>query len=309
LLESGERLRLLVRDPQRLTAEMRAAELVVGNLADPEAMRKAVADVDLIYHCAANVATWDCWENYYASNVAGVESLLSAIENQRPPLSRLVHLSTVDVYGFPLEPADEDSPADGEPFGYGRSKAQGEALLRRRCTDHSIPYSILRPANVIGPGSQFVERIGRELDGGLMITIDGGSANAGLLHIDNLLDAMQWVARSPQAVGRVFNARDTVDMSWAQFLDTLRRQIGGRGRILNLSWNAAESTARVLEFGHALLRIQGEPLLHRLLVRIFGRTCGHSSARLRSARGTADRVGAEEAISSCARWYVEKVRM
>ena len=308
LLADGVPLRLFVRDPMRLDPALRDVPCRIGDLADERALREAVRGVSRIFHCAANVATWDSWERYQATNVAGVQNLLDSIVAERPALSRLVHVSTVDVYGFPAEPADEESPAPGGEFGYGRSKAQGEALLRASCARLGLPFAIVRPANVIGPGSQFTDRVGRELDRGLMLTIDGGRANAGILHVGNLVDTLLWLGESPQALGRVFNARDAVDLSWAQFLWRLRTAIGGRGRILDLPYRAADAAAGAFEAVHRALHLRGEPLLHRLLVRLFGRTCGHDAGRLRAARGAPDRIGPEEAIASGARWYLERKR-
>ncbi|WP_413889520.1 NAD-dependent epimerase/dehydratase family protein [Candidatus Aalborgicola defluviihabitans] len=80
------------------------------------------------------------------------------------PLFRLVHVSTVDVYGFHESPCNELSDASGGEFGYGRSKLIGEDLVRQWGKEHSMPFTIVRPCNVIGPGSQFIQRIGQSLN-------------------------------------------------------------------------------------------------------------------------------------------------
>jgi nucleoside-diphosphate-sugar epimerase len=51
------------------------------------------------------VKTWDTLESYRAANVDGVLNLLDTIRAHRPELKRLVHVSTVDVYGYPDRPA------------------------------------------------------------------------------------------------------------------------------------------------------------------------------------------------------------
>jgi nucleoside-diphosphate-sugar epimerase len=306
LVESGARVRVYVRDVARLEPELRArCEVAVGDLSDRAVMRRAVEGESVIFHCAANVHTWDTWEAYRRTNVEGVENLLDAIEASAAAPDRLVHISTVDVYGFPVQPCNEDSTADGGGFGYGRSKWQGEVVLRRRCEASDIPYTVIRPCNVIGPGSQFVARIGHELRSGLMLKVDGGRVNAGLVYIDNLVDWLLWTATSPAAINQCYNVRDAYDASWSDFIDRLKRDIAGRGLVLSLPFELADLAARGCELVYGLLLPGREPLLHRLLVRLFGRTCGHYADKIRRHSGFSGQVEFEEAMTRSANWFKE----
>ncbi len=305
LLDRGSRVRVLVRDPARLNTRLATAcEIVSGDLTRPESLAPAVTGVSHVYHCAANVNTWDRAPAYEAANVTGVASLVAAIAAHNPQLTRLVHVSTVDVYGFPRQPCDESCPAPGGEFGYGRTKARGEQLLRERVSAAGIPWSIIRPANVIGPRGQFAERLGAELRKGLMVTIDGGRCNAGLIHVDNLVRYLLWAGEDEAAVGEVFNARDDYDVSWADFIGALRQAIDGRGLVINLPYWLAEAIGRTLGGLWRALRLPGEPLLHPLIVRILGRTCGHSAEKIRRVSGFGSRIGFEEAVSDMARWLL-----
>jgi nucleoside-diphosphate-sugar epimerase len=306
LLEEGRPVRLLVRDAARLAAPLRrGCEIVVGNLGQPEQLRHAVRGVGSVFHCAANVSTWDRWPAYHEANVAGVAHLLRAIAAERPPLGRFVHFSSVDVYDFPLQPCDEDGVAGHCAFGYGESKRLGELQVREICAAQDIPYTVLRPANIFGPGSPFVARIGDALRSGLMLSIDGGRANAGLLDIDNLIDRALWAAGAEAAAGRCYNVRDRCDVSWAEILRRLGQGIGGRGRVVDLSFRTADRLAGIGEAFYRRFRPAAEPPLHRLLVRIFGRTCGHSAERLRRDCGLAERVDVDAAMEQSIRWYRE----
>ncbi len=305
LVEAGWSVRLLVRNPDRLASPLRSAcEFVVGDLLDSDAVSRAVRQTDVIFHCAANVSTWDTWESYYSANVLGVQNLMQAISKHNPDVSRLVHLSTVDVYGFPVTPCDETCAATGAEFGYGKTKLLGESLVREQSIKPGISYTIIRPANVIGPGSQFIERIGGELKNGMMLTVAGGRANAGLLYIDNLVDYLLWAARAAQAQGECYNVRDDYDVSWATFLDRFRSAIGGKGIIINMPYSIADALARGLEAFHNTLFPAREPILHRLLVRFFGRTCGHSAEKIRRDSGCASKIGFDEAMERSCRWYL-----
>ncbi len=308
LISAGLRPRLLVREPSRLDEEIQAgSELIVGDLADITTLRIAVRNVGTVFHCAANVNLWDTWENYYETNVLGVKRLLLAMEHEGLPRGRFVHLSSVDVYGFPPMACTESAPANGGAFGYGRSKALGEIELREGAKRLNLSHVILRPTNVIGPRGQFIRRIGDELYAGLMLRVDRGRADFGFLYIDNLLDCMLWAAEHPGAEHECYNVRDPESVNWKRFIADLRGGIAGRGVVLDLPFVLADAAALFLEFLWRMLRLRREPLLHRLLVRIFGRTCGHDVSLLASAGAPLGGVGYAEAMRRSIAWYRENL--
>ncbi|MDD5177633.1 MAG: NAD(P)-dependent oxidoreductase [Sterolibacterium sp.] len=310
LVAMGADVRVLVRQPEKLPTHLSSAcEVIVGDLDKPASLEAAVAGVDVIFHCAANVRTWDKWPAYEAANIRGVESLARAVVRCNPGLQRFIHLSSVDVYGFPVEPADETAILDKVDYPYGESKRQGELRLRQIAEVHGIPYTILRPTNIIGPRSPFIERIGNELMSGLMLTIDGGGVHAGLLHVDNLIDYMHWAAFSELSVNEIFNVRDRCEVSWGRFIDDLRVLIGGRGWVIDLPFIVADTAAHALAMPYRALRLTGEPMLHPLIVRIFGRTCGHSADKLWSISNMEARVSYEQGMAESAAWFLDgKVR-
>ena len=277
----------------------------MGDLDDLQSLTKAVKGVRWIYHCAANVSTWSQWESYHRVNVHGVSNLLETIRRGNPELSRLLHVSSVDVYGFPKQHCSEECPLTSAGFGYGESKLQGESLVRRYGREFGMPITIVRPTNVIGPGSQFISRIGQKLNSGMMMTIDGGRCNAGLVYIDNLVEAMILAAESSTSLGECFNIRDDYDVSWKEFIQRFRTIIDGHGVIINLPFAVAELLARGFESPWRLLRLKQEPLLHRLLTRIFGRTCGHDATKLRRVCGVVTDIGFDEAMQRSCTWFLQ----
>ena len=58
LLKKGIRPRLLVRDAQRLAEDLRMmCDVVTGDITDAATLPAAVAGVEQVFHCAANVHT------------------------------------------------------------------------------------------------------------------------------------------------------------------------------------------------------------------------------------------------------------
>lgn len=306
LIEAGQRPRLLVRDPAKLRPTLQTgADVIIGDLTAPASLVPALRGAGTLLHCAANVSTWDKWPAYEQVNVHGVRNLLSALDQVGGLAGRLIHLSSMDVYGFPPTPQNEDAPATGGPFGYGRSKALGEGLLRDAAACSGLDYTIFRPGNVIGPHSQFIRRLGDELRASLMLKINHGSADFGFLYIDNLIDALLWAAEAPAASRQCFNIRDPLSINWARFLADLKTGIKGRSLVLDMPFGISEMAARVMELPWRILPLPGEPLLHRLLVQIFGRTCGHDVSRLTQAGAPLGRVDYSEGMKNAITWYMQ----
>lgn len=305
LLQQGGQLKLLVRDPAKLPAQWRSrVEVCVGDLTDAASLGDAVHGARWIFHCAANVQTWGRAQDYEAVNVRGVRNILDAIARQTDKPQRFVHVSTVDVYGFPTAPCDERCALRPPGFGYGDSKLRGELLLRETARGMGLSYAVLRPANVMGPGSPFIERVGRELQNGLMLRISGGRVDAGFLYVDNLVDALLWAGQAPQAENEVFNVVDPQSVSWRQLLDDLRQGIGGKGWIIDLPYAIAALAAAAMELPYRALGIRQEPLLHRLIVKIFGHTCGHRATKLAAAGCPVGRVGYAQGMAESASWFL-----
>ncbi|MDP2371739.1 NAD-dependent epimerase/dehydratase family protein [Rhodoferax sp.] len=307
LLVDGYRVRLLVRTPSALAEEWaHQCQIIQGSLADSDSLAKAVAGVSFVFHCAGNVKTWDKWEAYYEANVSGVQNLLQAISAFNPALSRLIHVSTADVYGFPEHPCDELTPTPSTVFGYAESKRLGEELVTRFCREKHIPFTIARPTNIIGPGSQFIERMGEALQSGVMLTVDGGRVNAGIVYVKNLVDYLVWAAQDDAACGECYNMRDAYDVTWAEFIAAFRTAIEGRGLVLNLTYRAAMRVAHWTQTTYRLLPMSAEPFLHPLLVNIFGRTCGHDASKLRAHSGLPVGVGFDEALRQSVSWFLQR---
>ncbi len=305
LLAFGARVTVLVRSPEKLPPDIASRLTIVpGDLSSLAALEQAVCDCDFIFHCAANVATWDQRANYDAANIEGVCNLLSAI-NRVPHgrLKRLVHVSTLDVYGFPVEPADETMPLPVNDFGYGESKRLGESALCAECARLGIPYTVIRPGNITGPGSPFISRIGKELVSGLMLKINSGQVHAGLIDVENLIDVLLWAGVSANALNEVFNARDPYAVSWNEFLRDFKAQLAGKGIVLNLGYWPAMMAARLIAGGHSMLRLPGEPLLHPLIVQIFGKTCGHSVERIQTAGAPLGEVDYATSLARSVAWF------
>jgi dihydroflavonol-4-reductase len=152
---AGADLRLLARATSKLTGiEGIAADIVVGDLREPDGLRTALRGCDALVHVAADYRLWvrDPKE-MYAANVDGTRELLRIAREEG--VGKVVYTSSVATMGFMADGTivDEASPvALADMIGvYKRSKfmAEQEAMGAARAGQHVM---ILNPTTPIGPG-------------------------------------------------------------------------------------------------------------------------------------------------------------
>jgi dihydroflavonol-4-reductase len=150
LLERGESVRALVRDPARLK-ELDGVEAVQGDLRDPESLAKAVEGCGVVYHVAADYRLWTRDpEEMFRSNVEGTRNVLVAA--RRTGAERVVYTSTVGCIGIPKDGiGDEQTPVGIEDMQgpYKRSKFLAEKVALEFAGD-GFPVVIVNPTAPVG---------------------------------------------------------------------------------------------------------------------------------------------------------------
>jgi dihydroflavonol-4-reductase len=133
LLAGGADLRLLVRPTSRTEniADLKA-ERVVGDLRDPESLKKGMAGCDFVFHVAADYRLWSLnGQELYDSNVQGTRNILDAARESG--VRRVIYTSSVATMGFGNNGrlTEEKSPVTlANMIGdYKRSKFMAERLV------------------------------------------------------------------------------------------------------------------------------------------------------------------------------------
>ena len=130
------------------------AEMVTGDLREPEKLRSALTGCDALVHVAADYRLWvRDPDQMYAANVAGTRELLKLA--REVGVQRVVYTSSVATMGFKADGTivNEDTPVSlADMIGhYKRSKFMGEqeAIKAAQAGQHVM---ILNPTTPIGPG-------------------------------------------------------------------------------------------------------------------------------------------------------------
>jgi nucleoside-diphosphate-sugar epimerase len=199
----------------------------------------------------ADVAV-NCVAGSEAILLASTEALCAAA--RQAGVRRIVHLSSMAVYGSATGVVTETSPLSAPANGYGMAK--------RACEDRIAAYRdaggdavVLRPSCVHGPGSeQWTGRIARLLRAGRIGDLGpAGDGTCNLIYIDDLAAAIIRCCTDPSAGGETFNVSDTELLTWNQFLVRFARALGATpvrrltGRRLTLEAKLAAPALRVLQ--------------------------------------------------------------
>src|SRR5438874_8770296 len=114
-------------------------EIVLCDIADADQVRRAMDGVGRVVHCAYGDP---------AVFVQGTRTVLQAA--LEAGVDRVVHLSTMEVYGDVEGVVFEDAPLRKTGWSYHDSKIDAE-LACRSYMDRGLSVSILRPTIVYGP--------------------------------------------------------------------------------------------------------------------------------------------------------------
>lgn len=202
LVARGEKVRVLVRPTSKVAyLESLKVELVYGYLNNIQSLRKAIRNIERVYHCAALAADWGIWERFRSTNLTGVHNLLEA--TLEVGVRKFIHVSNTDVYGKPDYPADETTPYRLRSWPYGDTKIEGEQLVWTYFKKHHLPVTIVRPVNISGPRSiTFVSDIVELLKSVSMIHIRNGGKPTGLAYVTNVVDVIIRAADNKHSVGQ-----------------------------------------------------------------------------------------------------------
>lgn len=310
LLEYGfSNLRCFVRPSSRLESLKRVIEhmageqsiqLMAGDLLSQEDCRNATQNVSIIYHLAAGFDK--SFAGAFMNSALATRNLLAAFQQFGTP-KRFVNVSSFAVYSnlylkrhamldetCPLEDAHQERC---DAYGFGKLKQ--EQIVKEYGQKFQIPYVILRPGYVFGPGKRELSgRVGIDTFG-FFIHL-GGSNRLPLTYVDNCADAIVLAGLKPGVEGEVFNVVDDNALTSREFLRAYKKQTGisslsipyALTKLLCKSW---ERYARATQY-------QLPPAFNRRRCAAEWKGNRYSNQKLKDRLGWKPRVSMKEAMAA-----------
>ncbi|MCY1281864.1 N-acetyl-alpha-D-glucosaminyl-diphospho-ditrans,octacis-undecaprenol 4-epimerase [compost metagenome] len=248
---SSHELVLSARRPAP-AAGRRGKVVTVGDMDGATDWSAALANVDVVVHCAARVHVMrdthtDPLAAFRRVNTEG--TLRLARQAAAVGIRRLVFLSSVKVHGEvspqdrPLTSEDPTVPVDP----YGISKFEAERGLRALADETGMEVVIIRPVLVYGPGvganfRSLMSWLGR----GVPLPLGGIHNKRSLVALDNLVDLIVTCIEHPAAANQVFLVSDGEDLSTSELLRRLGGALGKPARLLPVPASWLGGGARLL---------------------------------------------------------------
>jgi nucleoside-diphosphate-sugar epimerase len=265
-----------------------------------DSLRTAMQGVAGVVNCVAGDA---------GNIVLNATALFDAAKTLAPS-PRIVHLSTMSVYGSAVGLVDESATLRGDLGPYSEAKVTAETMAS------AYPQSVIfRPGCVFGPGSeQWSVRFARLLLAHRLGDLGAaGDGCCNLVHVADVALAVLRALEGPRMDGRIFNLATPAPPTWNEFLIkyaiALRAvpvsRISGKrlrieGKLLAPPLKIAEILARICKIDARRI----PPPIPPSLIRLMGQDIRLDPRRAESELGIRFR-DTQAALEQTARWFTE----
>lgn len=269
--------------------------------ADKNMLTRVLTDErpDYLFH-VAGATKGRTYIDFREANVTPTANLYHAAKEGCPNLKRFVLTSSLAAFG----PSDRHWRHNGEtqprPIEYyGQSKLEAERALTN---DLALPWTIVRPGGVYGPGDVDYFTLFKSIHRGLNVFFGNRERLFSAVFVDDFIRALIQSAQSPNSVGKGYFICDGSPVSWEAFQRRIVEVSGKRVRELDLP----ETLVYLSAWGGELLtRFDGKPrLFNRQKARMGAQsawTCDHGEAR--KDFGYTPRVMMPEGVERTYVWY------
>lgn len=274
---------------------------IVASYADVDSLRRLVADEqpDVILH-VAGVTKGRSYGDFERGNVMPTKNLLEAA-TESSSLTRFVLVSSLAAYGpssrhQPLVESDERRPVEF----YGQSKRAAEELVE----SSDVPWTIMRPSGVYGPGDVDYLELFRLAEKRLNLFFGNRDRAFSAIYVDDCIRAIVEGATHPNAQGQGYFLTDDVPTTWGEFQGRVVQASNKRALSLNLPEAIVTIAAHA---GELVSRVDGKArLMNRQKAKMSQQDAWLcSGAKARADFGFEASVGQHEGVQRTRAWYRE----
>ncbi len=223
LLAGGADVVSLVRPRSPASKVGRSAPV---DYADAASLREMFAreKPDYVFH-VAGATKGVTYHDFYEGNVLPTANLMQALLDTHADVKRFVHVSSLAAYGpsggsVPKRETDQREPLEH----YGRSKLEAEQAVERY--ESKLPWTIIRPSVVYGPGEADMFALFKTAKNGVNLFYGNREKRASAIYADDLVDAIVNAAQSERTVGRGYFLCDGVPYTWGEIQGHIVRAVG-----------------------------------------------------------------------------------
>jgi nucleoside-diphosphate-sugar epimerase len=289
-------LGLTDRPEERANAELLArqgVEILAGSITDAELCERAMRGATHVFHLAVAMREGGKSDAFFETvNLEGTRRLLDAAA--AAGVERFVYCGTIGIYGHRAPGiTTEDSPLRPGNI-YERTKVAAERLVRQMAPESSVPFTILRPADVYGPRDQRLLKLFRGVSAGRFPLFGDGAGRRHMVYVDDVVSAFFAACERSEAVGEGLIVAGPRPCTLRELIEEVRRATGSArfGRRLPLAPMLA--AAAVVEDVCQVLRV--DPPIYRRRMDFFTSDSAFDTARVRHVLDWAPKVELAEGV-------------
>jgi nucleoside-diphosphate-sugar epimerase len=317
LLADGWSVRALARDPKRARAVLpNGTEVLAGDVLDQGSLTSAARGVHVLFHAAANVLARGGWDGYRVTNVEGTRNAIAAAERAR---ARLLHVSSVAVYGpsaryDALRRGERTTEATvlgplAERSYYARSKRDSEELVLRAHIEGRVWASSVRPCVVYGRRDrQLVPRMARLVRGRVIPLLRGGRTVMPIVHAANVAHGALLAATSDVAGGKAYNLTNDGKVTVRRFFELAGEGLGIRPVFVPMPVSVARGLLRGAQGMTRLVLGSRASLLSNSTIDFVAEDNPFSSDLAMRELGWSAVVSPEVGVPDAFRWWQHEAR-
>jgi len=278
-----------------------SCEILQGNLLSRDDCAEAASGAAVVYHLVAGRGK--SFPGCFQGSVVTTRNLLDAVV-RAGATKRFVNVSSFAVYSnFRLKkgrvwdetcPLEDHLPERYDAYAYGKIK-QDELVVRYH-EARGVPYVIVRPGIVIGPGKKAIPGFVGLDTFGIFMRI-GGRGVLPLTYVDNCADALVLAGLVPGVEGEVFNVVDDDLPKSRSFLRAYKRRVR-RFRSIWIPFRAAYGLSYLWERYSARSGGQVPPVFNRRACSFAWKGHRYANDKAKTRLGWSCRVPMGEALRS-----------
>jgi UDP-glucose 4-epimerase len=213
-----------------------APEVVEGSLTDPEAVRRAVRDVGVVYHLGALASVARSVEDPLATHAACATGTLHVLEAaRRAGVRRVVYAASSSAYGGASgEGGQRENLLPAALSPYAAAKLAGEHYLQAFAATYGLETVRLRFFNIFGPRqradspySGVIALFTAAMSAGRAPVVHGdGRQSRDFTHVANAVQALRKAAEAPDVSGNVYNVGTGRSVTVLELIGALNRELG-----------------------------------------------------------------------------------
>ncbi|MEP7324124.1 MAG: NAD-dependent epimerase/dehydratase family protein [Saprospiraceae bacterium] len=282
-------------------------QLVYGDILDRASIYHAARGCDILVHTAGAVTDWGDIDYFTKLNVEGLKNVAQAAADYE--IKRLVHISTVAIYGFNVKDAKETDPTPPSQVRYSQTKLLGVQWLNDFATKTGMEIVKINPGNVFGPGDdKFIKPYLDIISKNGFVFVNKGESLTCPTYIDNLVHGIALACFQPNISGETFNITDGLEITWKEFTDAFYIALGKKPISRSISHGLLHTIANGMEKFYTLFQIKKSPLLTRYRIDNAGKDYHFSIEHAREVLGYAPVVDFETSIKNTVDWYKKETK-